>query len=177
MEKGWGNPGWLHSISPIVKQQKEPKSNQGQSIFPEREGRSWRGMIGKKWLNESETKAKIRRQKKRRDFGKESYSSFSAKCNSRTHKFPPMKGRLWVSCLEGGLRGLLNPIDLLFQMGFWTFFFWGGKKNNTFNIYKSRKNYIRNHHYPRPVSAVTDIYCLLVSSIPPNGILNLWFSF
>lgn len=38
-EKGWGNPGWLHSISPTVKHQEEPKRQPGPINSPKEEGK------------------------------------------------------------------------------------------------------------------------------------------
>lgn len=173
MEIGRGNSDFLHCVSPVVKHQKELESQPAPINIPKEGGKSWRGEVGKKCLNGNETKAK-NHTKKWKDFGKKKMQS---KCNPGTNRLPPMKGKLWVSCLEWQLSAS-PPLKKSFES------YWSLVLNRILNfllpkisqIYKRVEGLYKESLLPMPASAVTDILPTCIS-VSLNGILNLWFSF
>lgn len=151
MEKGWGNSALLHSISPTVKHQKS------QSIFPEREGRSWRGTVGKKCINGNETKAKIR-HKKIVDFGKKKSSSLALRqMQSRDSWVPPYEWKV-VGVLLGGRPTRLPTAQQVFWIQLvscskWDFKLFYCKK---IKYTKEWKELYKESSLPMPASTVSD---------------------
>lgn len=92
-------------------------------------------------------------------------------------RFPPMKEKRWMSCLDGGLitslliRGAYGSNWSLVPNGIFKHFYY---KKKISNIHQSRRNWITNPHYPSQLQQLL-VYCQLVSATPPNRILSPWF--
>lgn len=147
-------------------------------MFPERGGRNWRGTVGEEMPTWKHSKNQNQTHTKMKGFYERNSSSLAlSQMQSRDSScVPTCEGK--ISSLEGGpkhLQPLKRPCESnwsLLPNGILNFFI--TKKIS--NIHRSRRNCIMNPRYPRQLQQLP-IYYQLVSPVPPNGILNLWFGF